>query len=103
MDANEGFPGRRRNVLAAVRSVRRIFQTEDSVYSSLIMAKINSRVILVSSSVKGVGSFRLLGAALTSDTDEDLKEWTGVLFADVTGVITSFFDRLGDEEDRKIP
>lgn len=103
MDASEGFPGRRRNVLAAVRSVRRIFQTDDSVYSSLIMANVNSRATLVSSSVKGVGSFRLLGT-LASDIDGDLMDWTGeVLFVDVTGVIISFFDKAGDGEDRIIP
>lgn len=59
MEDREGFPGRKRNVLAAVRSVRRIFHAEERVYSSLITAKSSSTATLVSCSVRGADSFRV--------------------------------------------
>ena len=63
MEARDGLPGCSIKVFAAVRRVRRIFQTEERVYSSLIIAKSSSTATRVSCSVKGAASFRgLLGS-----------------------------------------
>ena len=70
MEARDGFPGRSIKVFAAVRRVRRIFQTEERVYSSLIIAKSSSTATRVSCSVRGVTSFRgLMGSGGLVDTD----------------------------------
>jgi hypothetical protein len=79
MDDSDGFPGRRRNVLAAVSSVRRIFHAEDKVYSSLITANKSSTATLVSCEVSGVASFRgLLDGVCINGIDGLLgidKDW----------------------------
>lgn len=53
MDVSCGFPGRRRKVLAALRSVRRRDHAEERVYSSLIVAKKSSMRTVVSGSERG--------------------------------------------------
>lgn len=108
MEVKEGFPGRRRNVLAAIRSVRRIFQADESVYNSLIMANINSRAIRVSSSVKGVGSVRRF-CALTpnSAVPVDIEEFLGnrvgeSLLVEVLDFV-SFLERAAGEAAPRMP
>lgn len=58
IEVREGFPGRRRNVFAAFKSVRLMFQAEERVYNSLITAKRSSTATEVSCSERGADSFR---------------------------------------------
>lgn len=87
MEARDGLPGRSKKVFAAVRRVRRMFQTEERVYSSLIIAKSNSTATRVSCSVKGGASFRGLlgsGGLVDADIEDRLGDCSdGVVLVDV--------------------
>src|SRR6266487_5249987 len=86
MAPREGLPGRRRKVLAAARSVRRMFQAEERVYNSFIIAKRSSTATPVSCSVNGVNSFcaRLGSGGLVADTDGRLGDCSdGAVLVDV--------------------
>lgn len=98
-----GLPGRRRNDLAALSSVRRRVQAEERVYSSLMMAKKSSTATLVSWEVNGLGAFRLVGfgdgavSASVAGNEEVLvrngNEWVvGAVLVGVRRVLLSSLD-----------
>ena len=87
MEARDGLPGRSIKVFAAARRVRRIFQTEERVYSSLIIAKSSSTATRVSCSVSGGTSLRGLagsGGLVAADNEDRLGDCSeGAVLVDV--------------------